>query len=153
MTISRPIKTQAEYDTVLAQIDRLMDAPENSVEADHLELLSILVEAYEAEHYPIDATDPIEAIKFRMEQAGLTRKDLEPYVGGRARVAEILNRIRLLSLTMIRRLNAGLGIPLDSLVQPYQMRTKAAKKTITRQTTKSPRKRRNGGRPQSASKM
>ncbi len=116
MTISGPIKTEAEYEAALSAIDRLMEAAENSPEADRLELLSILVEAYENEHYPIDLPDPIEAIKFRMDQAGLTRKDLEQFIGGRARVAEILNRVRPLSLTMIRRLNAGLGIPLDALI-------------------------------------
>jgi HTH-type transcriptional regulator / antitoxin HigA len=153
MNVSGPIKTPAEHAEALTQIDRLMDAPEHSPEADQLELLSILVEAYEEEHYPIDAPDPIEAIKFRMDQAGLTRKDLERYIGGRARVAEIMNRVRPLSLAMIRRLNAGLGIPLDSLVKPYQTRTKAAKQTVTRPSTESPHKRRSGGRHQSASKM
>jgi HTH-type transcriptional regulator/antitoxin HigA len=122
MTVKGPIKTEAEHEAALAEIDRLMDAPDDSPEADHLELLTILVEAYENVHYPIDLPDPIEAIKFRMDQAGLTRKELEPYIGGRARVAEVLNRVRPLSLRMIRRLNAGLGIPLDSLVRPYRLK-------------------------------
>src|SRR5260370_32393199 len=113
MTISGQKKKETEYEVALSEIDGRMDAPENSPEADRLELLSILVEAYENEHYPIDPPDPIEAIKFRMDQAGMTRKDLEPFVGGRTRVAEILHRARPLSLNMIRRLNDGLGIPLD----------------------------------------
>jgi len=142
MTISGPIKTEAEYEAALSAIDRLMDAPENSPEADGLELLSILVEAYENEHYPIDPPDPIEAIKFRMDQAGLTRKDLEQFIGGRARVAEILNRVRPLSLTMIRRLNAGLGIPLDSLILSYPLKSKAVEGATGRRRTESPEQRR-----------
>lgn len=127
MTVDRPIKTEAEYDAALAEIDTLMDAAGNSQEAERLELLSILVEAYESEHYPIDPPDPVEAIKFRMDQAGLRRKDLEPYIGGRARVAEVLNRVRPLSLKMIRKLNSGLGIPLEALVQPYQLKRRTGK--------------------------
>ena len=146
MTIlAGPIRTETEYEAALAEIDRLMDAPDDSPQADRLELLSILVEAYENENYPMGPPDPIEAIKFRMDQAGMTRRDLEPCIGGRARVAEILNRVRPLSLTMIRRLNAELGIPLDSLIQPYPLK-KTVGKTRVRRTTKSPRKSRIGAR-------
>jgi HTH-type transcriptional regulator / antitoxin HigA len=134
MNISGPIKTQAEYEVALAEIDRLMDAPEGSPDADHLEVLSILVEAYENQHYPIDPPHPVEAIKFRMEQGGMRRKDLEQYIGSRARVAEILNRSRPLSLTMIRRLNTGLGIPLDSLIKPYPLKRGSRKNTATRRS-------------------
>jgi HTH-type transcriptional regulator/antitoxin HigA len=113
----RPIRTEADYDAALAEIDRLLDAAEGSAGAERLELLSILVEAYEEVHHPIDPPDPVDAIHFRMEQQGLTRRDLEPYVGSRARVSEILNRQRPLTLAMIRRLHRGLGIPAEALIQ------------------------------------
>ena len=113
----KPIKTEADYEAALAEIDTLIDVPEGCPEEDRLELLSILVEAWEAEHYPIDPPDPVEAIKFRMEQQGLTRKDLEAYLGSRQRVSDVLNRKRGLSLNMVRNLNRGLGIPADVLIQ------------------------------------
>lgn len=116
----KPIRTQADYKAALRTISSLLDAPEGSREAGMLEVLSILVEAYEEEHHPVDPPDPIEAIKFRMEQVGLTRRDLEPYLGSRARVSEVLNRKRPLSVEMIRRLNAGLGIPAEILIRPYK---------------------------------
>jgi HTH-type transcriptional regulator/antitoxin HigA len=116
----RPIRTKADYTAALKTISSLLDAPEGSREAGMLEVLSVLVEAYEEEHYPIPPPDPIEAIKFRMEQMGLTRRDLEPYLGSRARVSEVLNRKRPLSVEMIRRLNAGLGIPAEILIRPYK---------------------------------
>lgn len=112
----KPIKTEADYDAALREIDRLFDAGENSPEDDRLEVLITLVEAYEEEHYPVPPPDPIEAIKFRMEQQGLTRKDLEPLIGQRGRVAEVLNRKRPLTLPMIRRLSATLKIPADVLI-------------------------------------
>ncbi len=133
MSIDAPIKTETEYEAALAEIDRLMDAAEGSPEADRLEVLSILVEAYENQHYPIAPPHPLDAIKFRMEQAGMTRKELEPYIGSRARVAEVLNGVRPLSLTMIRRLHTGLGIPLDSLIQPYRLKS-ARKGAVTQPT-------------------
>jgi HTH-type transcriptional regulator/antitoxin HigA len=114
-----PIKTEDDYVSALAEIERLFDAAPNTPEGDRLDVLVILVEAYEQEHYSIPAPDPIEAIKYHMESRGLTRRDLEPYLGSRARVAEVLNRKRPLSLEMIRRLHSGLGIPADVLVQPY----------------------------------
>ena len=114
----RAIKTEVNYDSALAEIDRLMDAEPDTPEGDRLDVLVTLVEAYEAKHWPIDPPDPIEAIEFRMEQHGLGRKDLEPFIGSRARVSEILNRRRPLTMAMARRLHAGLGIPAACLLQP-----------------------------------
>ena len=111
------IKTAADYESVLAEISGLLDAEENSGEEDRLEVLSILVEAWEDKHHPIDPPDPVEAIKFRMDQQGLSRRDMEAYLGKRQRVADVLNRKRPLSLTMIRRLNEGLGIPAEILIR------------------------------------
>ena len=116
----KPIKSEEEYEAALAEIDTLLDAEEGSPEEERLELLSILVEAYEDIHYPIDPPDPIEAIKFHMEQNSLTRKDLEPYIGSRQRIADVLNRKRPLSLNMIRKLNKGLGIPAEILIREPQ---------------------------------
>ncbi len=116
----KPIRTKADYKAALETIASLLDSPVGSREAGTLEVLSLLVEAYEEEHHPIGPPDPIEAIKFRMEQMGLTRRDLEPYLGSRARVSEVLNRKRPLSVEMIRRLNAGMGIPAEILIQPYK---------------------------------
>lgn len=110
------IKTEAQYDAALAEVDRLWGSPEGSAAGDRLDVLLVLVESYEAKHHPIAPPDPVEAIKFRMEQMNLTRKDLEPFIGSRARVAEIINRRRSLSLPMIRRLHHSLHIPLESLV-------------------------------------
>jgi len=112
----RPIKTEADYETALARIEALWGAEADTPQGDELDVLFILVEAYEDEHYPIEPPDPIEAIKFTMEHKQLTRKDLEPYLGSRSRVSEVLNRKRSLSLEMIRNLHKGLGIPLESLV-------------------------------------
>jgi HTH-type transcriptional regulator/antitoxin HigA len=126
MASIRPIKTVADYNAALAEIDRLWDAKPDTPAADRLDVLTTLVEVYEAEHYPIDPPDPIEALKFRMEQQGLDRADLQPYIGSRARIAEILNGKRSLTLAMIRRLHDGLGIPLESLIQPSKRRRHAA---------------------------
>lgn len=115
----RPIRTEADYQAALVEIERLFSAEPNTPEGDRLEVLVTLVEAYEARHYPVAAPDPVEAIKYYMESRGLSRGDLEPYIGSRARVAEVLNRRRPLSLGMIRRLHIGLGIPAEVLVQPY----------------------------------
>jgi HTH-type transcriptional regulator / antitoxin HigA len=112
----RPIKTEADYERALGEIEQLWGAAVNTPKGDKLDILLTLVEAYEQAHYPIDPPDPVEAIKFRMEQMGLTRKDLEPYLGKRGRVAEVLNRQRKLSLNMIRRLHTHLHIPLESLI-------------------------------------
>lgn len=116
----RPIRTEADYKAALKEVSRLMeDDPDlGTPEGDRLDVLVTLVQAYEARHYPIDLPDPIEAIKFRMEQAGLTAKDLEPMIGQRNRVYEILNRKRSLTLPMIWRLHQQLGIPAESLIRP-----------------------------------
>jgi HTH-type transcriptional regulator/antitoxin HigA len=114
----RPIKTEPDYDAALARAAELMDAEEGTPEADELDVLATLIEAYEDEHYPMGLSDPIEAIKARMEQQGLTRKDLEPMIGTRTRVAEVLNGKRNLSIGMIRRLHAKLGISAEVLIQP-----------------------------------
>ncbi len=113
----KPIKTEADYDTALREIEGLMSAAADSPEGDRLDVLAILVEAYEAVHYPIDPPEPIEAIKFRMEQEGLTRKDLEPLIGHRGRVSEVLTGRRALTLAMIRRLHARFGIPVEILIR------------------------------------
>ena len=113
----KPVKTETDYEAVLAEIDGLLDAEEGSPDEDRLEVLSILAEAWEDKHHPIDPPDPIEAIRFRMEQQGLTRKDLETYLGRRQRVADVLNRKRPLSLDMIRKLNEGLGISAETLIR------------------------------------
>jgi HTH-type transcriptional regulator / antitoxin HigA len=117
----RPIRNEEDYETVLEEIDALWEALPGTTEADRLDVLVLLVEAYEAEHYPIPAPDPIELILHVLDARGLTRRDLEPYLGSRARVSEILNRRRPLSLEMIRKLQAGLNLPADVLVQPYEL--------------------------------
>ncbi len=114
----RPIKTQSDYQWALAEVDKLWDAAPGSPRADRLDVLATLIEAYEEEHHAIDPPDPISAIRFRMEQLGLTRRDLEPYIGPRSRVSEILSGSRTLTLPMIRRLNSGLGIPAEVLIRP-----------------------------------
>ena len=111
-----PIKTKRDHKATLKRIEGLMAAKPGSSEEDELDILATLVWAYEEKHYPIDPPDPISAIKFCMEQQGLTRADLEPYIGTRARVSEILTGKRALSITMIRRLHKGLQIPLESLL-------------------------------------
>ncbi len=117
----KPIKTKADYRAALAEIERLFDAKRGTPEGDRLEVLVTLVEAYEARQQPIPLPDPIEAILYYMDSRGLTRADLEPYLGSRARVAEVLNRKRALSIDMIRRLHTGLGIPSEVLIQPYRL--------------------------------
>ena len=111
------IRTEAEYEQALARIEALMDAAPGTPEMDELEVLSVLVEKYEDERYPVAMPDPIVAIRFRMEQQGLTNKDLELYLGSQARVSEVLNGKRALSKEMIRRLHSGLGIPAEVLLQ------------------------------------
>jgi HTH-type transcriptional regulator/antitoxin HigA len=111
------IKSEAEYEAALAHVAALMDAQPGSPEEQELELFSLLVEQYEQEHFPIAPPDPVEAILFRMEQEGLTRKDLTAYIGSPSKVSEVLNRKRPLSLSMIRALHKGLGIPAEVLVQ------------------------------------
>jgi len=113
----KPIKTKRDYEHALKEIDKLMDAKPNTRAGDRLDILSTLVVAYEEKHTPIDAPEPVEAILFVMEQRGLSRRDLEPYIGSRARVAEVLNHRRTLTLPMIRKLHDGLGIPADILIR------------------------------------
>lgn len=115
----RPIKTEADYRTALAEVEQLFAAEPDTPDGDRLDLLTTLIEAYEAHQHPITAPDPIEAIEYYLESRGLARRDLEPYLGSRARVSEILNRKRPLTLEMIRRLHTGLGIPANVLIQPY----------------------------------
>jgi len=117
------IKTEEDYNKAMNIIDSLIDSPVGSEEAERLELLSILVEDYENKHYKIEAPDPIEAIKQRAEQLGLTRKDLERSIGSRGRVSEILNKKRKLTLSMIKRLNKNLNIPADILIKDTTKKT------------------------------
>ena len=114
----KPIRTAKDYEYALTEVERRWGAKTGTPAGDRLDVLATLIDAYEAEHFPMDPPDPIEAIKFRMEQQGLTRKDLEPLIGTRTRVAEVLNRKRNLSIAMIRRLHAALGISAEVLITP-----------------------------------
>ena len=119
----RPIKTEEDYRATLGEIESLMSAATDSPEGERLDVLVTLVEAYERRHFPLDLPDPVEAVKFVMEQRGLTVKDLEPMIGHSNRVYEILSRKRPLTLKMIWNLHARLGIPAESLIkQPYKPR-------------------------------
>lgn len=117
----KPIKTESDYNKALVEISLLMESELNTFEGDKLDILTTLVEAYEEKHYPIDPPDPIEAIIHQMESQCITRKDLERYLGNRARVSEILNRKRSLSINMIRNLQEGLGISAEILIKPYSL--------------------------------
>jgi len=121
----RPIRNDEDLTSALEEIDKLMAAEPGTVEEDRLDLLATLVESYESRIYPIDLPDPIDAILFMMEQKGLNRRDLEPAIGGRGRVAEILNRRRALTLPMIRQLSKLLELPGDVLIQPYLLQKAA----------------------------
>ncbi|MFL5087045.1 MAG: type II toxin-antitoxin system HigA family antitoxin [Xanthobacteraceae bacterium] len=114
----KPIRTAKDYEAALKDVERLWGAKSGTPEGDRLDVLATLIDAYEAAQFPLDPPDPIEAIRFRMEQQGLTRKDLEPLIGTRTRVAEVLNRKRNLSIAMIRRLRAQLGISAEVLIRP-----------------------------------
>jgi HTH-type transcriptional regulator/antitoxin HigA len=118
----KPIKTEADYDIALARVDDLMDARLDSPEGDELDVLVTLIEKYEVLHYSIDAPNPIEAIRFRMDQYDLKDKDLIPYIGQSGRVSEILSFKRKLTLSMIRKLHSGLKIPTESLIQDYELK-------------------------------
>ncbi|MGH6681605.1 MAG: helix-turn-helix domain-containing protein [Bradyrhizobium sp.] len=118
MSEIKPIRSEADHAAALAEVECLWGARLGTPEGDRLDILATLIDAYEAEHHPIDPPDPIEAIKFRMEQQGLTRKDLEGILGTRTRVAEVLNRRRGLSIAMIRRLHEKLGISAEVLIRP-----------------------------------
>ena len=121
----RPIRTKREHQAVLKEAEALWNAPEGSPEADRLEVLTLLIEAYEREHYPIADPDPIDFLQHVMEARELTRKDLEPFIGSRARVAEVLNRVRPLTLDMIRKLAEGLELPADVLIRGYRVKRAA----------------------------
>lgn len=120
----KPIKTDADHEAALKEIERLWDAKVGTAAGDRLEILSTLVEAYEEGHFPMDLPDPIEAIKFRLEQQGADKKALIGIIGNRTRVYEVLRRDRALSLSMIRQLNQALKIPAEVLIRPVRMRKK-----------------------------
>ncbi len=113
------IRTEKDYQEALTRLEKIFDSKPGSNNGDELEILSILIDQYEKEHFPIDLPDPIEAIKFRMDQMGLKQKDLAEIVGFKSRVSEILNKKRKLSLEMIRKLNTALRIPTEVLIQDY----------------------------------
>lgn len=114
----KPIRSPQDHENALAEVERLWGAGLGTPAGDRLDVLATLIDAYEGEHYPMDPPDPIEAIKFRMDQQGLSRKDLEGIIGTRTRVSEVLNRKRGLSIEMIRRLHDRLGIPAEVLIRP-----------------------------------
>jgi len=118
----KPIKTKQDYENALKRVEELLDATVDSKEFDELEILSTLIEAYEAKNYKIDAPDPIEAIKFRMEQEGLKQKDIANLFGNKVRVSEVLNKKRKLTLNMIRNIHESLKIPYDSLLKNYDIK-------------------------------
>jgi HTH-type transcriptional regulator/antitoxin HigA len=118
----KPIRSKKVYQMALAEVERLWGAPAKSAEADRLDVLTMLVENYEDQHFPIADPDPIEFLGHVMESRGLARKDLEAYIGPRGRVADILNRTRPLTLEMIRRLADGLQLPAEVLIRPYRLR-------------------------------
>jgi HTH-type transcriptional regulator/antitoxin HigA len=122
----RPIKTKADHRAALKEIERLMDAKPGTTAGDRLEILTTLVDHYESQHEPIEPPDPIDMLLYHMESRGLTRRNLERYLGSRARVAEVLNRRRPLTIEMIRKLHEGLGISADVLIRPYTVRGSAA---------------------------
>ena len=122
MTDVKPIRTEQDYEIALREIEALWGAPGGTKKGDRLDVLATLIDAYESLHDPTDPPDPVEAIKFRMEQQGLTRKDLEGIIGTRARIAEVLDRKRGLSIAMIRRLHTELGIPAEVLIRPSRKR-------------------------------
>jgi len=113
------IKNEEDYNSALKKLEKIFDAPVNSPDGDEAELLTVLIEKYEEEHYPIESPDPIEAIRFRMEQMNMKKKDLAEVLGYKSRVSEILSRKRKLSLKMIRQLHKKLRIPYDSLLTEY----------------------------------
>ena len=121
----RPIRTKADHRAALKEAERLWNAGPGTPDGDRVDVLVTLIEAYEAKHHPIPPPDPIAAIEFMMEQKGLTRRDLDPAIGSRGRVSEVLTRKRPLTLPMVRALSALLDIPTDILVQPYETRSAA----------------------------
>lgn len=128
----RPIRTEQDHRAAVARIEELMSAAPDSPEGDELDVLATLVDAYETKHHVIDAPDPIAAIQFRMEQQHLSRKDLEPFIGSRARVSEVLTGKRSLTLEMVRRVKSGLGISADLLIAPAPVSAKAYRYSVSR---------------------
>jgi HTH-type transcriptional regulator / antitoxin HigA len=122
----KPIRTKADYERALREIERLWGAKDGTPDGDRLDVLATLVEAYEHKHFPIDPPDPIEAIRFRLEQRGLDPRALVGVIGGRSRVYEVMQRKRPLSLHMIRRLHERFGIPAEVLIRPVRARRRAA---------------------------
>jgi HTH-type transcriptional regulator / antitoxin HigA len=120
----RPIRTEADYDATLADVDALMDAMPGTAEGDRLDVLVTLIEAYEAKHWAMDAPHPLDAIRIRMEQMSLRNRDLEPMIGSRGRVSEVLSGKRALTLPMIRRLSKGLDLPPEILIQEIPVATR-----------------------------
>ncbi len=121
----KPIRSEADYEAAMAEVERLWGTKSGTPRGDRLDVLATLIDAWEGEHHPMDPPDPIEAIKFRMEQQNLTRKDLEGILGTRTRVAEVLNRRRGLSINMIRRLHEELGIPAEVLIRSSRLKRAA----------------------------
>lgn len=117
-TEMKPIRTEADYDAALEEVAALWGSASGTPKGDRLDVMATLIDVYEAKHHAMDPPDPVEAIKFRMEQQGMTRKDLEDIIGTRTRIAEVLNRKRSLSIGMIRRLHDRLGISAEVLIQP-----------------------------------
>jgi HTH-type transcriptional regulator/antitoxin HigA len=122
----KPIRTNADHERALREIQRLWGAKEGTADGDRLDVLATLVDAYEQKHFPIDAPEPIEAIRFRLEQQGLDERALVGVIGGRSRVYEVMQRKRPLSLDMIRRLNERFGIPAEVLIRPIRARRRSA---------------------------
>jgi HTH-type transcriptional regulator/antitoxin HigA len=135
----QPVRSEAEHDAALARITQLMGARAGTEASDELEILVTLVDAYETKHFPMDTPDPATIIKFKMEQQGLTRKDLEPMIGSRARVSEVLTGKRTLTLPMIRRLHSLLGIPVDLLVGIYPAPSRSSERSRRKPTVAVPR--------------
>ncbi len=122
----KPIRTRKDHAAALREIERLFDARPGTADGDRLDVLSTLVAAYEEKHHAVPPPDPVEAILYSMESRGLTRRDMERYLGSRARVSEVLNRKRPLTMDMIRSLHEELGIPAEVLIRPYRVSGKAA---------------------------
>lgn len=116
----KPIRTKKEYAAALKEIERLFDAKPGTADGDCLEVLTVLVHVYEEKHHAVPLPNPIDTIQYYMESRGLTRRNLEKYIGSRARVSEVLNRKRAITMEMIRNLHSGLGIPAEVLIQPYR---------------------------------
>ena len=135
-----PIRTEKDHELAVARIGVLINAAPGSAEGDELDVLATLVDAYEAKHHAMDAPDPIHAIQFRMEQQGLSRKDLEPLIGSRARVSEILKGKRGLTLEMIRRVKSGLGISADLLIGSTSTKKRSLKKTAVKKVAAAARR-------------